>query len=242
MSQSDIEFLKELYGEALERINSKSSNLSELDGWDLSFLQSDYRFLAQCEYILHHNIDLFKEYIKKSTLATIMMFEKYDAGEKIDASFVTMNEWIVMKDSFCCGDMTVTLKLANLIGGREKIEKKNHGNWGAFGYCARDFILKKDKKILKKRLDEFVKICCSEVKSLEAYRQIFEGLLLEDEKICNEGLQLMLKTYKRLTDKDFIADRMLFTGAIAFARLVKYYGMNVTVNHKKIMPQELIDL
>ena len=56
---------------------------------------------------------------------------------------------------------------------------------------------------------------------------------LEYKKICNEGLQVIFKAHKRLTDKDDIVNGILFIDLIA--RLVKYYSINVIVSDDKII-------
>lgn len=202
------------------------------------------RLFALCDYKLRGDIEGFRKNLRDSAALTKSFFDRYNEGDPIPESFVTMNSFYELLDALASGDFELSKSFAQVMGGRESIEIENdHPFDRAFGYALRALILD-----YRTDLDHWLKLANSEVKrsDVKYFQGYVDGLYAirdKDNEKFQEAMNKILKDHKKLCQPGGIYDdtkeEALCFGGLGLINLARDKGLDVTVDDE-YLPEELI--
>src|ERR1043166_7873894 len=130
------------YREMLPVARANAIDPRSNSGASLGLLKGLLRDLGVSEFIVDGNVESFKANLVEASRYMVTVFERYDSGEQISPSYVSM---LAFKDLFDClaaGDMNLAKSIASHMGGRDAVEKEHdHPFDHVMGYTLRAFVL-----------------------------------------------------------------------------------------------------
>lgn len=187
-------------------------------------LALDLRFFAIADYYLNHDVDSFKRQLSEAAELGNRLFLRYDEGEPIDDSLVSMLSYKSLFNALAANNMDVAKRLALNMGGRDVLEQKHdHPFDYVMGYTLRAFVLK-DLDEMKKWLPKLVVACeKSKMTDFTGYAQVFQGILEKNTLLVNEGFQSIIRGHVRQTKANGIfantMDEILCVWGVGMANL-----------------------
>jgi hypothetical protein len=204
----------------------------------------DQHFLAIAEFILHQDVAAFRRHMSQAALNKLQLFERYDAGEPIDGSYVTMNAQDELFDALAAGDFNVASKLARRIGGRPDLEKRHDlPTRSLLGYALKYTVLEQRDGIHEVLAP--LEAICQEKKHLpfRGFPTCFRGLVESNLTMTNQGLQEIADGHRRLAKKpNWFAgtvEELISVWGIGMANLARHQGMAVN-SCPPFIPAELL--
>ena len=83
------------------------------------------RFMAFAAYRLDGDIEEFRTRLTRSVNLARSLLDRFDAGEPIAPSYVSMGQFTTLLDAFAAGGDALALPVAERLGGRGKLEIDN---------------------------------------------------------------------------------------------------------------------
>ena len=216
-------------------------------------LMRDYSTLGRFEYLLCKDVKLFKEYLSKSIVYAVELFERYDNGDSIDDSFISMILFTSLLDALASGDLAAAKQLANHLGGRPEIEELHDDEFVLpMGYILKYFI--EDNVSGVKEWLPKLKAACEEPKNkmvdLMGYYLVYQALLDRDLGSLHQAFQTLIEDHIKRCKKRSPAslysgyfhdspDADLFVWGIGLLNLCRAKGLDVQITHD-LIPKELI--
>ena len=80
--------------------------------------------LGTFAYLLDHDLEIFKKNLKGSVKARQELFEHFEAGDPVDLSLVSLQEFEALFHALATGDSVVARDFASHLGGYPDIEPK----------------------------------------------------------------------------------------------------------------------
>jgi hypothetical protein len=200
--------------------------LEDQSGCFTSMLSINYRIIGTRNFFLESDVDSFRANLAKSAELRLGLFQRFEAGEPIDPSYVSILGYMNLLDALAAGRLQLASDLAQIIGGRPEIEKKfDHPFDRAFGYALKAVVLSQNVtsslEILKHALTK---------KGTQLYRgfgDILESIEARDETGVNRGLTKLAAEYPAHTKKAHYAriDPDLCVWGIGLANLAASRGL-----------------
>jgi hypothetical protein len=161
---------------------------------------SDYQFLAVADYILDHNIPSFKEQLQKAAELQYSVLERFDAGDPVPPSYVSMLAYNELFDGLAVGDIPLAKRFATRMGGRPEIEKSNDRAFDiALGYALKHLVLGGDElaRGWSSKLAAFSSH--KEHADFAGYERVIQAMLDKDDVALAKGFEQLLAGHKRQT-------------------------------------------
>jgi len=209
-----------------------------------SMLALDLRFFGVAEYVLSHNIESFRSQLSEAAQIRDRLFNRFDNGEPIDGSYVTMLSHKSLFDALAAGDMETAKALASHMGGRDALEQEHdHPFDHAIGYTLRAFVLN-DSGQMQEWPAKLNAVCAeTAMTDFNGYGQVFQAILANDSAAANEGLKTVVKGHqKQSKGKGVFAvteDEVLCVWGIGMANLAISHGLQME-GISSLIPQELL--
>ena len=233
-----FEGIKSGYESRLGRLAQKRAEANDPEkdrhGIMSDSLSSTYSSLGFAEYLLHGDVDKMRDWIKQSIPVTITLIKRFESGEPISPSFVTMLLYHDVYHALAAGHFDQAEELASLMGGRDKIEKGNNLPFDrAMGYVLKAFVLE-DRESMQKRAEEFALMCQKKGNlSFTGYAEVFKGVLAGDREAVGAGFKQIAKDHRRSAKSTFknTDSEFLCIWGIGLANLCTHrYGFSIEAN------------
>lgn len=224
--------------------NNASDQEKDKNGSASSSLAGSLRFLGVANYILNHDISMFKEYLSEAAAIRKQLFERFEGGEPISESYVAMLSYKALMNALAAGDFELSKELASMMGGRDEIEKEHdHPFDYALGYTLKSFVLN-DYHGMQQWAKNFEAVC-TEKENVDflGYAQLFIAILNKDENKANQGISEIIKGHKKQSKgygvfKDS-EDETLCVWGIGMVNLARYRNLNVQ-GSPPLVPDDLL--
>lgn len=225
------------------RTNAEDSE-KDRNGSCTNMLSLDLRFFAIADYILKHDAKSFKMQLSEAAELRNGLFLRYDEGEPIDDSYVSMLSYKSLFDALAANNMEVAKRLALNMGGREVLEQKyDHPFDYAMGYTLRAFVLN-DLDEIEKWFPKLV-VACEESKMSDfyGYAQVFQGILEKNSLLANDGFKLIARGHQNQSKANRVfansEDELLCVWGIGLANLAFAHQLQIEAI-PPLLPSELI--
>lgn len=209
-----------------------------------AFVSSDYREIGTIGYLIEKDADAFRSNLIAATRYKMKLFDRFDAGDAIAKSFVTMFNYKELLDALASGDMDIAREFAAKMGGREEAEKKNDRLFEtAMGYGLKALVAGDDAAALE--WFQSLEVACTRkgYTTFAGYVPFLRATAKRDSEAAQAAFPAMLAGHKRAsTGRGFHSDspdKFIFVWGIGLINLARSRGMDITV-HNPLIPNELI--
>jgi hypothetical protein len=209
-----------------------------------SWIASGLRFLGVAAFVQRQDKATFFLNLSESARITQTMFERFDRGEPIDPSYVTMFTYHELFDALAAGNRELAESFASHMGGRDQIEKKNDHPFDlAMGYALRAIVLNREHEALK-WLQKLTDLCADKKNAdFRGYPLVFAGILKGDAALVNTGLRAVVLGHEKQSKGRGVfvgtEDEMLCVWGIGAANLARSRGLAVEAI-PPLIPNELL--
>lgn len=189
-------------------------------------------FIGIADFVVHNDVAMFKQRLTESASLKKSMFERFNAGQPIDESYVSMLAYTSLFTALAVGNHALASELAALMGGRDALEREfDHPFDRALGYTLKAFV-QKDRDLAGIWLPKFSEICQKrENINFRGYVRVFEGIDKGDLATAQTGLDEIAATHRAECKGSGIfrdsPDELLCVWGIAVANLARFNGLNV---------------
>jgi hypothetical protein len=247
-NRSYLDAFPEIFAETVERTARSVSNIrSKLSTpqnlyTPMYFLASEYETLGIAECVLHADIAKSKQNFYRSAKLKEFLILNYDAGGPVAVPkfAVAMNNYHTLFRALLSDNDDLINSLAHLIGGRPE-EEAEHGHPFAdnVGYAMK-YILLGDYTKAQHHVDQLKAIADDpDLAFALGYATVFQGILLSDRQLVNEGLELQLELHKQDPDHQGLPEEIFSLQVLGLAKLALRQGIEVTLDDP-ITPQSLL--
>ncbi|QDT26912.1 hypothetical protein Enr10x_22240 [Gimesia panareensis] len=226
-----LPLLVELRSENREIVRANAADPEkDRNGRCSSMLAIDLRFFAVADFILQHDITSFKTLLSEAARIRTDMFSRFENGEFISDSYLTMIGYKSLFNALAAGDMSGAEQLAAHLGGRDDLERKyDHPFDYTLGYTLRAFVLQ-DRDQMQEWTPKFVNQCYkSKMKDFLGYGAVFQALLTGDTSGVNAGLASIVQGHQKQSKGRgvFVSteDELLCIWGLGMANLVRAFGI-----------------
>jgi hypothetical protein len=241
--------LEAIAGERQPLVEQAKANLSDAKanrtGAVTSSLAGDLRLLAVAAFALAGDVEKFRLLLRESALLRESLFDRFDAGEPVDESYVSMIAYKNLFDSLACADIDLARRFAAKLGGRLGIEKRHdHKFIRAIGYALKYVVLAPNDHAAD-AVATFWQECNAKGNSSYAgYAQCMKAVLDAEAASFHQGLEALLRNHKALCSRgrmfDLTPDEIICTWGLGLTNLAAARGLQVKVDHVYI-PRALVN-
>lgn len=228
------------------RLNCADSS-KDKTGSASNSLAGTLRFLAVSDYVLHKNIAAFRSGLVEAASLRSRLFERFDAGEEISPSYVSMMSYKALLNALAAGDEPLAQAFASQIGGRESVELEHDRPFDrAFGYALKS-ILASDLTAARRWINALDAACqVSESVDFKGYAMVLRAILNQDSRAAHEGIVNLLAGHKRQSKgtglfKDS-EDEVLCVWGIGAGNLLRMKGVAIQIDDALIPAELLVDV
>ena len=101
-----------------------------------SILALAHRSIGILEFLLDGKVGSFRANLSTCAALRLSLFQRFEAGDPVDPSYVAMLAYKRLFDALAAGDFQLATGLAQVMGGRPKIEREHdHPFDRAMGYA-----------------------------------------------------------------------------------------------------------
>lgn len=224
-------------------LENAADKIKDKDGSASMAVANSLRFLAVANYVIGDKIILFKEHLSRSAEIRQRLIERFESGEPISRSYVSMISYKSVFNALAAGNMMIAAKLSALMGGRTAIENEfDHRFDIILGYTLKYF-LSDDKNMMHhwaRKLD----VICRKKDHVDflGYAQLFNGIYMNDLEKANQGIKLLIDGHKRqirgrgvFKDSE---DELLCIWGIGMVNLAHSHNLEVDFN-SSLIPKDL---
>jgi hypothetical protein len=165
-----------------------------------STLMRMHRSIGVAEYVLNGSVSEFRARLSEGGRICLNMFRRYDSGEGISNSYVSMITYQNLFDLLASADFDLARDLALAMGGRDLIEKKNdHPFDYAFGYVLKAFVLR-DRSETERRLGIFKEVCERKAPGgFSGYCELFEDMLSGNSSRSAKSVEALVRGHEKMS-------------------------------------------
>lgn len=202
------------------------------------------RFLGVAGFVVDHEVAGFRAYLVESGTIEETLFKRFENGEPISESYVSMLTYKALFNALAAGDMDLAKSLASHMGGRDAIEKEHdHPFDYTLGYALKWFVLD-DRGEMQRWAREFGTTCQQKDNAdFQGYAQVFDAILAADTAMANEGLKALVEGHKRQSKGTGVfkdsADEVLCVWGLGMANLARWRGLAVQAV-PPLIPEDLL--
>lgn len=260
MNEQERELYKRRLQERLDDlpiIQAKAAD-APLDGRGdyTSGLVGDYRFLGITGYLLHGDVAAFRRELTESARLKRSLFERFEAGERIPGSVVSIHAYRNVLDALAAADFDGARALAEHMRGLNPAEAdihdiedrhRGHPLTLGMGYAVRDLVLNDDRQQMEaslKQLSDFTEQR-KDCRNFAGYADLFYCMLDgEDEEGQAENAVLVIVEGHRKESKGngIFADdmdRFLCVWGIGVVNLARQRGLAIEP-YPPLIPSDLL--
>jgi hypothetical protein len=214
------------------------------DGSASNSLSGTLRFLAVADYIIDKDIKSFKDKISESSVLRCKLFDRFESGEKISPSYVSMISYKALLNVLASGDEGIARCFSERIGGRVHIEKEYDRPFDiAIGYSIK-YIVLSDFPSASPWVDKLDALCREEENvDFLGYAKVLRALLGRDRQHANYGLIDIVAGHKRQIFGNGLfkdtEDELLCVWGVAMANLARMHGIQVD-SVEPLIPSDLL--
>jgi hypothetical protein len=214
------------------------------DGSASDSLAGSLRFLAVADYVLDQNVSAFGQQLSEAAEFRLRLFERFDAGEAISPSYVSMMAYKSLLSALASGNEAVVQALAARMGGRDAIELEYDRPFDrALGQCLKS-ILAKDVSTAQGALETFEQACKeAENVDFKGYAKVLRCILNGETHLLQEGFDEILTGHKRQCVGSGLfkdtEDEVLCVWGVGIANLARWNGLPAPAS-SELLPVELI--
>lgn len=214
------------------------------DGTASSSVAGSLRFIGVAEYLVNGDIIQFNSQLKRASDIEYNLFLRYDSGEPIAESYVSMLAYKSIFDALAACEFDLAKNFAMVIGGRDKMEKYfDHPFDYAMGYTLKSIVLQ-DVEMMDKWSRDFTMVSTKKGNSnFSGYASMFIAIKDKDNNKAREALDEIVKGHIKLSKgrgvfKD-TEDELLCVWGLGIVNLARYLGLDVPA-HPPLIPDDLI--
>ena len=240
-----LPLLWEMRKKHLVQLRANQSDLSkDRNGAASNSLGGTLRFIGVADYNLKGDKEAFRANLREAALLAKQLFNRFDAGEAIARSYVSMLSYKALFNALAAGDFELARELAGKMGGRKSVESEyDHPFDRVFGYTLKSFVLD-DVKAAQKWLPEFKVICADRNNAdFRGYCEVFEGIQAQDLSKAQEGLVAIAKGHKNQSKGGGVfencEDEVLSVWGVGVANLARISGLPVE-SPDPLIPADLL--
>lgn len=225
------------------RANADDSE-KDRNGSCTNMLALDLRFFAVADYLRNGDVESFKAQLSEAAQLRSKLFSRFEHGEPIDGSYITMLSYKALFDALAADDMEVAKLLASHMGGRDALEQEHdHQFDSAMGYTLRAFALN-DSVQMQEWAPKLIAACKeTAMTDFSGYGQVFQAILSSDSAAANEGMKAVVKGHqKQLKGNGVFAnteDELLCVWGVGMAHLAQLHGLQIEAV-PPLIPQDLL--
>ena len=209
-----------------------------------SALSYDYRSLANLGYLVEGDVVGFHANLALQAKYRIELFDRFDVGEPIDASWISMYAYKKLLDALASGSLDMARTLAERMGGRPELERKFDTPFEtAMGYALKALVLGDDAEA-GKRIAAIADSCKqSGYTNLAPYGPVLKAIAERDDAALEAAFPALLAGHRRLSKGSgmfsYTDDAYLFVWGIGLLNLARSRGMTFDIKDP-LLPDELI--
>ena len=242
----DIEHLKKIRLNAFEHLDLPKTNAhSPIDkkGVIAGMLGMLLGKIAMVDYLVDKNVQSFRTGLAESASAYLKRFERFDAGEPISRSYVSMLAYKELLEALASGDMALSMNFAQKMGGRDALEKEYDTPFTiAMGYTLKYLILD-DESNAKAWLAKLELLCEGKLANFKGYVAMIAAIIHQDEAAMNAAIPALIEGHKKESKGQGmfsdLLDEYLAVWAIGLANLAKKRGLHLNAE-TDLIPKELV--
>lgn len=242
---SRIGLLREMRRKHLVQLRLNSSMPErDRDGSASDSLAGSLRFLAVADYVSDKNVSAFRELLSEAARLRLKLFERFDAGEAISPSYVSLMAYKPLLVALAAGNEAVAQALAERMGGREPIEVEYDRPFDrAFGQSLKAIVIRNttDAQRALHLLDQ----ACKEPENIDfkGYAKALHSIIERDARVLQQAFDEILAGHKRQSVGAGLfngtEDELLCVWGVAIANLARWNGLTVPAPGA-LIPAELI--
>jgi hypothetical protein len=244
MPSKQIEFYKTLLAERWEMMPGTEARTADKikneRGIYTSSLSSDHRFIGITTFLVTGNVEAFRKHVAKSAELRLSLFLRFEAGEPIAQSYVTMLAYMSLFDALAAAQFQLAVDLAQIMGGRQEIERDQDDPFTiAMGYALKETVLDSGD-IARTKLNGILgnpdpsdlpdEDAGFTYRDFRGYGAAFDALVARDEQAFNHALSMILDAHKRQAKKGIFRgtdDEYLCVWGVGLANLARHRGLTV---------------
>ena len=209
-----------------------------------SMLMIDLRFFGVADYFLKADVASFRSQLSECAGISKRLFERFENGEPVDASYMTMLSYQYLFDALAARDMSLAKSLAGYMGGRDEVERIHDDPFThAMGYTLQAFVLDDSRGM--RNWPRNLAAACQETKmsDFQGYVQAFDAIRDGDAQGFHEGLMEIVKGHKKQSKGTgfFVntEDEILCVWGVGMANLARSRGL-VGQAVPPLIPEDLL--
>jgi hypothetical protein len=245
----DLKFLQTiLVPERTERLpglrKKASDKLLDASGSFSISVADSVRFIAVAAYLSTHDVAMCRAGLAESASIYLTIFERFDAGEPISRSYVSMGTNRKLFDALAAGDFDLAKTLATRMGGRDEIEKVNDRPlMRHLGYSLKHLVLG-DRDLASDAINRLQVVCENKSDAnFAGYATVLASIISGDAASAATGMKQVIFGHKRLSKGNGLfkqtEDELPCVWGVGLANLCAFNGIAVELDDP-LIPRELL--
>lgn len=240
-----LPMMREMRRKHLQVLRANASSPErDRDGTATGSLIGTVRFLAVADYVLDRDVTAFRSGIAEAASLRQDLINRFDSGEPISPSYVSMTNYKALFNALASGDMGLARSLAAKMGGRESIEHEYDRAFdAAMGYALKNVLMNHDGHAWL-HVEALESACQGRENSdFEGYARLLRATMTGNAHAGEEALALLIAGHKRQSHghglfKD-TEDALLCVWGIGLVNLARMRGLPIG-SHDSLVPAELL--
>ena len=220
--RQDVDFLRKKAADSAKDVKGTVANN----------LAGTLRLIGVADYVVGNSPDLFKAGVSEAAMLRSKLFERFDAGDGVSPSYVSMLSYKALLNALAAGNEQVARSLASRMGGRSDVEREYDRSFDvAFGYALKSIVLS-DFESASQWVDAlYVECKDAENADFVGYAQVLRAILDASQADADAGLKEIVTGHERQCSgkglfKD-TEDELLCVWGVAVANLARMRGVQV---------------
>jgi hypothetical protein len=260
MTKKQQDFYRLLLAERWPILSRAEANaadkLKDREGTYTNNLGKHHRFLGIAMFLVDRDVSAFRSHLAKSAESKLSHFQRAQAGEPVDGSYLSMLAFNQLFDALAASAFPLAINLATIIGGRADIEQEHDTPFTrAMGYALKETVLDEGGAAV----DQLNALVAGPERALDSqeerdpeeglkytdfrgYASTMQGIRARDERAVNTGLATIAEGHMRQSKRGRFCDdddKYLCVWGLALANLARHRGIPVQIKHT-LIPTELI--
>jgi hypothetical protein len=246
MHKRNLKHFPEIYPEFVRSLRNHrewvQDSRRDYKGWETYALASRVRGVCVMDYLMDGDIIAFRAGLREQAELMINLFRRFDAGEPIAPSFVSMLAFRRLLDTLASGDLALARTYSMALGGREVIEKANDNRATInFGYTFKAFVEESGDDERREWLEALREENYGP--NFAGYIMMFDAILAKDGAKALAAAHEITRGHKKESkgsgDFAMLEDQFLSVWGIGMVNLARYYKLDVTID-VPLIPGDLL--
>jgi len=260
MGRKSLEYSNASTGLAMSKIISRLDRIEKMEREGIIKLRSDaekgalnsvanlwalsLRNLAIIDFVKKNDVIAFRSQMREASLLKLGLFDRFDKGEKVAASYVSLLSYKFLFMALAAGDLDLAKKLASKIGGRPVDCEDRLSRFDiTFGSALKFFVLD-DKELMEVWAKKLAELHPAEtISGLSGYIEVFQNYLNNNQQGVVAGFSEIIKGHKKLSvGKNIFAntmDELVCVWGLGMMNLLRARGYKIQSNDS-LIPEILV--